>query len=310
MFHRLVYGNGESLWLFAAMTAPIFCLAGTADWLTVLLAALVGMCFCTLVWLVPENRIWQQKWYCTLQSVWLILIFAVLSRWADRVWPTGNGKPAVSLALTVLAATSALSGKTAAAQVGVLLCGAVTILYSIVLLSGIGQWHSAAEKVETAEPWLWLLSFMLPAGGVKVLSKRKKAVLPWISLLAVGVSVWIAGLAVDRTNGWPFYEAAKSLRLLGIADRFEALVSVAATLGFFSLFSLLLSGVYDFAEQLFPQGGKIGTVASAAAGWLAGGLLQKVNVCLLAVATLFIWGVLPLAGLFDREIKIFPQKEK
>lgn len=292
-------GKGENMWLLAAMSAPMFFFAGTADWLSVLLSAIVGTALCVLVWLVPENRIWKRKWYCTVQYLWLVIVLSILSRWADGAWPNGNGKPAVSLTLMTLATVSTWNGKNANRQIGVLLCAAVAFLYGIVLVSGIGQWKTNGLLLSKGAPWPWIAIFLLPAAGSSMMQTKSHRIFPITAALSVIATVWTAGIAMGEQIGWHFYEASKSIRLLGIADRFESLVSVGATLGFFALFSYLLVCARVQAKQIIPAFEKYAVIAAAATAWLTGGLWRQTDSGVLGLGSLLIWGLVPLLGLFD-----------
>lgn len=308
MRHKL--RKGETMWLLAVMSAPMFFLAGTADWLSVLLSAIVGTALCMLVWLVPENGIWSRKWYCAAQYTWLVIVLSFLSRWADGAWPTGNGKPAVSLTLMTLATVSAWNGKKANGQIGVLLCAAVTFLYGIVLVSGIGQWKRDGLLLSEGTPWPWLVIFLLPAAGACMLQSKNCRIFPIAGILSVVATVWTAGIAMGEQSGWKFYEASKSIRLLGIADRFESLVSVGATLGFFTLFSYLLMCVRAQARQIVPSAEKYAVIVAATIAWLTGGLWPQTDSRLLGLGTVIIWGFMPLLGLFDKKREDRPDIQK
>lgn len=109
-----------------------------------------------------------------------------------------------------------------------------------------------------------------------------------ITLFAAVISVWCAG-TLSRRRAMaieiPFYEYSKSLNLLGVAERFEALASVALTLGMFCLLSLLLSA----AENLMKNG-----AVYAGAGAAIAASCMHFNTMLLSAITAIFWVGLPL----------------
>ena len=80
----------------------------------------------------------------------------------------------------------------------------------------------------------------------------------------------------------PIYQYSKSLTLFGVAERFEAVTSVALTLGLFCTLSLLLTA----AEQMVKHGAAIGAVVAS--------INVQINTVLVMIIVVLMWIILPL----------------
>lgn len=305
MFREKVPQYQLAAWLFVAVSAPLVQLVGKSGWLPALAAGAVCLGLCWLVTALPARKITQQKWFCILQLLIITLVTAEFGRWSVDSWPTGTDFPVVPLTLLALAVFSALHGASGASRVPSVLFWFLAILYGIVLAAG-----SENVKVEWLTP-SWelpeeglLLTLLLPAVAVLLPREKGKAmhfVFPVILLLLTAAALWTVGTIspeVAAEVSWPFYESSKSLSLLGVAERFESLVSVAMTLGYFSLYSLLLSAAGSMGENLKPGWGKGAVISCGIAAAVLTLLMIHTAQGFLVIITLIAWCFLPLFGGF------------
>jgi hypothetical protein len=177
----------------------------------------------------------------------------------------------------------------------------VIVLIGVVIVAGMSDLRGKYLKVQSGMPKdVFYLIFLLPAvaaflcigeGGMRVL-----AVIP---VFAAGIAAWVAGSIspqLAEVVDWPFYEASKSVQLLGVAKRFEALVSVGITVGNYGLYSMLLCAIYCLGEKL-EKGRESVTISALLAGSLMlTGITLTVKVMI--AVSFVLWIFLPLLGIF------------
>ena len=108
------------------------------------------------------------------------------------------------------------------------------------------------------------------------------------------VTVGVLSASVASSIWDPFYEMSRSLSLLGVAKRFEAVVSAGMTVGWFALISLLLTVSGKYFEKIVEGKGRLGIWVCGVVSviWLLCGLHIPAWM-LLSVGTVF-WVVTPL----------------
>ncbi len=297
-------------WLAVAMSAPFVYLAGRQNWLALLTVAAICAAALWVVLTRPVERLLSHSIFCLLEFVFLAVACTVTAKWSARIWPTGQGYPAVPLTLLALATASAFYGVNRTAKgVGVLFWVS-TILYSILLAFGSRnikvQYLQPVWEIPAPVTWFVLL---LPCAAQflpRERAEKGKHILPLICFLAVGFGLWTEGNLssnVAKVSAWPFYEAGESIHLFGIANRIEPFISVAATVGYYGLFSLLISAGGCLAENIRSGWGKWGAVTMGALSAL--GLLLEAEMpwFVLAVSAFVLWVALPVLG------SLFPEKK-
>lgn len=294
-----MYSNkvpGVALWLLVAVSAPLVQVAGRDGWLPVLATSAIACGLWLLVLRFGGNP--KGKWHSIFQCLWLCVILSQFLRWSVTVWPTGNAYPVVPMVLLLLAAAAAGKGVAASSSVGSILFWVLLLLYGCILFSGgrdlqvswmLPQWHLPS-------PTLGLVLLVPAAAGLLPVKKSN----PWwiwsIAAFASAVSLWTIGslsFGISRQMAWPFYHAAKSVHVLGVAERLEAFVSVASTLGYFALYSLLLNAAGAQGEKIKQAYKKpaIITVATIA-GVLT--VFPPIPPEILGIGSLLAWVLLPL----------------
>ncbi len=312
MFVRKVEAGSMAAWLIVAMSAPFVLLAGKYGWLGLAIAAVITGILCRLVAGLPNQELCRSRVYCVLQFLFLIVVLTFLANWSQDAWPTGRVFPVVPLTLLALAVLSAYRGAQAASKVGGVLFWLIAALYGILLAFG-----SRNLQVEFLRPQLdapgaeAVLVLLLPA-VIQFIPRQIKPALHWTVLTAGGLfvvlSLWtIGGLSpqVAQSVSWPFYEAGKSVSVLGIAERLEAFISVAATVGCYGLFSMLVSAMAHLAEAVHSGWGKYGAIAAGSLSAVMLLFAPEISAVLLLFGAVFLWCVVPFVGSL-----IFCEKKK
>lgn len=273
-------------WLTVAV-APVLIQYVSGNWTWVLLCATVGL---AAVWIVGRHGK-----PTILGSIALLFVTGLLIKDSAQCW-RGDNYPAVPLILLGLAAWSAWKGPAAAARTGCVLFWAVLVIYTLVIVSGLGEIDFVNLLPEYQESdWRILLLVLVPAAAMPLQNKKEKlsakVVVPLI--LAFAASLTVAGVMSPSLAGeldQPFYEMSRSLDLFGIAKRFEAVISAAATVGWFSLMSLALSLPVSMVKQ--------GQKAVVIGGTFAIAAIMLVNLHISGAIALIIgavcWVIMPL----------------
>lgn len=296
MYRKALPAKQLAAWAFVAMVPTAIATFGGGSWLWVLVVAVVS--------LILGRSVWRwgtvSRLFAPLQIIFLVMVIGELSKGAAASWP-GESYPAVPLMLIALAAWSAWKGASAAARVG-------TVLYWLVLIVYTAVGLSAVKEVEAA--WLlprWAykddagaLILLTPALALPLLKDGTRwqgrihlamAFVVAASLLTVG----ILSPGVASQLEAPFYQTTKGLELGGVVKHFEAVISAATTVGWFSLISLYLAVCGCLCETLSEGWGRKGTLlcAAAAATWLLYG--SHISGMFLAMLAAVFWVWVPIS---------------
>ena len=301
MFQKKVEAGTLAAWLIVAMSAPFALLAGKFDWLGLTVAAVITGVLCRLVTSLQIQNF--SRVLCVVQFLFLGALLAFLAEWSQDVWPTGRDFPVVPLTLLALAVLSAYRGAHGASRVGGTLFWFIAGLYGVLLVFGSRNLQIDFLRPAYDAPGAEALLVLLLPAVIQFIPRETKTVLHsavlWVGGLFVVLSLWtIGGLSrqVAADAVWPFYEAGKSVSVLGIAERLEAFISVAATIGCYGLFSLLISAMAHLAEGVHPGWGRHGAVV---AGLVAAVILlfaPGIPVILLLLGAVILWCIVPFVG--------------
>lgn len=277
MFREGIPSKQLSAWLAAAAIPTLIQIMSGSPWVWTLIASIGSG---AAVWLVWHFGVWKYpKWVNIVQMLFVAVLLGDLLKKSGAGWPTGH-QTAVPLILLALAVWSAQKGPSAAARVGGVLFWFIILMYLIVFGAGVKD-----IRVEWLKPklsgWEWtgVVLLILPAGAAVLVQPIKRwgirLVLPLIFVLVASLitSGVLSPEAAARADN-PFYELSQSLNLFGIAKRFEAVISTAMTVGWFTLISLLLTLCGKYFEESFTKKGKAGVWIGAlmSAVWMLCGL--------------------------------------
>lgn len=308
MFRNRISARQKNIFLIGALSAPLSTLAGMDGWIQTLLAVLIVGVLAFFACRFQEKLENPGKWYRIAQILWLVFLLGQLGKWPAHTWPGGTDFPVVPLTLLALGVFASLDGGSYAAWCATALFWLLLILYGVILFSGLSEWKLKNFTPESGMvSWELLLVLLLPA-VVGMLPGERAGFrgIAGVALTAVLLSLWTIGTltrGVAEQVSWPLYESVKGMNLFGVAERYEAFVSVTATMGYFILFSLLFSGIGTQAEEIPGLGGK---KAVGAAGVISAALMLYVphlpGECLFFGGILF-WLVLPAFELFIKKSK-------
>ena len=287
-------------WLLTALIPAVFSIAGRNGWITVLLTAIATsvLCFCVLTYRYKKIP----KWLCVLELGWLIVFLGGLAKTSSACWMEADAFPVIPVILLLLAALAAYHGAIQAARTGAALMWLVLPVLGVVLLAGTADINPKWIRLELEIPDGMLIGLLLfPCLGIYLPSESPKAS-RWtaftIGVIAVAASALMdatAGSSAVSTAASSFYEFSKSVNLFGVAERFEALVACVLTIGWFTLFTLILCAVYHLTEKIFSSVSKwsVWIAAIVSAGIMC--ILPNADLWM-AVGSLIFWGFLPVAA--------------
>lgn len=269
----------HTLWLLAALAAPIAHLSGTG-WLT---AALTALAILPLS-LIPRS--WEDipKPLAYLEAIWLGVVAGLLLPASAANWPSDNTRvvPLTILALAIFTNTAA------APRIG-------SVLAFCMALLAIPVGIAAAQRIEpewlapTLSPWspgliLILLLPALPAAG-----DRKRRI-PYAALLTIVITTLTQGVLSPQVTAAvpdPFYQTARTLGHL------EPVTAAGLTLGWYALTCFLLQNGARIAKSSGIKP-KTATTLAAAAAAITILIPWQPNKVLITAITALLWLIVPL----------------
>ena len=282
MYREALSVRKLKLWLAAALCPVAVQLAASADWWKGGAVALLSLAVVWAVWRWGRFS----GWVSLCGAVVLVLYFGQILQGAAQVWK-GNSYPAVPLFLLALAVWSAWKGAKAAACVGCVLFWAVLLIYPLVCGAAIRdvRWEWTKEGGNVG--WELCLLLLAPTLGKLLLNEQKKGTLPLLTVVLTALSGLLTAGILGIACGKGFYEMVRAIDLLGVVKHFEALVSAAATLGWFALASFTLS-ICGAAGEMLGRSGRL---------FLLGGALL-ITVVMLCKFTISGWFLLLIGAVF------------
>ena len=303
MFQKKVEAWPMTAWLAVAVSGPFALIAGRDDWLGVAIAAAITGALCWAVAGNPVQRLINSRLYCAVQYIFFIPVLAYFASQSSAAWPTGSAMPVVPLTLLSLAAAAACHGAQGASKTCSVLFWLIAGLYGVLLFFGSKDLRiSFLQPGYQAPGSASVLALLLPAAMQFIPREIKPAhrlACGLVGAILVILCLWtVGGLSANVAAGmsWPLYEAGKSVSVLGIAERLESFISVAATVGFFALYSMLLAACGHMAEGIKPGWGKYGVIL---AGALVAALVlfaPQIPTVFLLFGALLLWCVVPFIG--------------
>ena len=280
----------------AALSAPIAQFFGSFSWFWTLLIGIAS----GILWLCVEQttvngrRDWKPL--TVLQILFLIFAAGIAASWSGACWITAKHTWVVPIILLALAACAAEGGCRTGARCGAVLfwflAGMFLLLCAFALPDVKMEWLAPAP-MENENTGIAVAVLLLPAAAAMLPREKKSRPWPWALGLTVGAVI---------------LSAVTGIRIFGVAERFEAVVAAAMTLGWFCLLSLLLTVAGHMAETLYEGWGKAGVWLSAIVAGVISLWGRNAPVWPFALGALVFWCLLPT--LFSRKEKNSKNFEK
>lgn len=236
-------------WLAVAMCAPLAHFSG-GSWLALLILGLI--CGSLLVLLPDCSAIPDSKILCLLELAWIMILLSQFMPLSAQYWP---GEKSRLVTPAVLLGLGAYGCSKRASRVAGVLFWILVILFVPVLIVGSKDVNFKWLLPKSMDLSLWLIPILLLPGLSSFLPVSQKRGRSWYpGILIFGLILWLitAGVlspAVAAQSETPFRELSRCLTI-GAASRFESLIGVSVTLGWFALASLLIRCGSIFAQQL------------------------------------------------------------
>lgn len=303
----------------SAFTLPAVVLLPRTGWAAALLAIAVGTGVLTLLLraraqgaATPTQALARSRSGRAVLTALLLWNFLSLGGTACQLclaFPDGRAFPLVGLLLLIVAAQAAQEGAGTVLRMGgvlaLFLVGFYAILFGFSLPQVRAAWLRPAPLSNAA-----LLSCVLTPCLALFLPVRGQArVAPWLMAgvaLALGSAVLCAGsLSPERagSEAFPFYTAIGGVRLFGVLERMEAMVSAAVCVGGFCLLALLCAVNRELLHALDFSRPRCVSAANLLLGGAAMGLVPLLPRVVFATGTTIFWGLLPIATLLVEKQK-------
>ncbi len=303
MTHKKVQARALWAWAVAGFTAPAAQVLGSVSWPLVLGIGLLS----GALWIVVSKAT-AEGWHGPkfIYGVEYIILVLALMLWASlsgKCWATNKAVRTIPLVLLVLSACAAEGGAQAGSRCGKTLFWVLAAMF--VLLGAFSlpdvqiRWLRPGDNLDVSSA-LWV--FLLPMVSLLLPRENSARLWPWAAVTAVtgfAIAILSSGVLSPQisagTDG-AFFAMVRGISILGVAERFEAVVAAAMTLGWFCCLSLLLAAAGHMAEQIHKgwerRGIWVGAFLAGAGQWL--GDIPMVQIA--PYAALFAWVVVPLLG--------------
>ena len=226
----------HTLWLLAALSAPLAHFSGSG-WLMTALAASAVL---PLI-LLPKAWDGMPKPLALLQLLWLGAVAGALLGSSSAYWPSDND---LAVPLTLLA-LAALTNAAAAPRIGAVLALCIALLSIPAAVSGTAKAEPEWLLPAIGEwPWSLTLVLLLPTLPAAGEGRGRGAV--YGLLLAAALSLLVQGTISPQVAASvpdPFYQTARTLGHL------EPIIAAGVTLGWYAMASYLLENARWIGKQ-------------------------------------------------------------
>ena len=303
MYNREIEGHSLWAWAAAAISAPAAQFLGSTPWHWALLLGLAaaGIWLCVEAGTVYGRRDWKPV--AVLQILFLAFAVSAAAGWSGACWPTARQSWTIPVVLLVLGACAAEQGCRTGARCGAVLFWCLVLLFAVLVAFAVPEveWRNLRPE-NRGDGSTAAAVLLLPAAAA--LLPRKKGRSPWLwglglAIIGAGVSLLTAGVlspAVATNIQGAFFEMIRGISILGVAERFEAVVAAAMTLGWFCLLSLLLTAAGHLGETLHQGWGRPTVWLTALLAATGQAWAREVSPWFSALGALVFWCLLPLLG--------------
>lgn len=226
----------HTLWLLAALAAPLAHFSGSG-WLTAVLA-----CAAVLpLTLLPKSWTGMPKPMALIQICWLGAVAGAFLSGSAAYWPSDNN---LAVPLTILA-LAALTNAAAASRIGAVLALCMALPAIPAAVSGAAHLEPAWLRPAIGS-WPWGLTLALLLPNLPAAKPGERRGTGYSGLLAVTVSALVQGTISSKVAASvpdPFYQTARTLGYL------EPVIAAAVTLGWYALTVYLFQSVTIIAKE-------------------------------------------------------------
>ena len=227
----------HTLWLLAALSAPLAHFSGSG-WLMTALAASAVL----PLTLLPKAWEGMPKPLLLLQLLWLGTVAGALLTGSAVYWPSDNDL-AVPLILLALAA---LTDSASAPRIGSVLALCIALLSIPIAVSGAARVEGAWMRPAVAA-WPWALTLVLLLPNLPAAGDRKNRGAVYAGLLAAALALLVLGTISPQVAASvqdPFYQTARTLGYL------EPVIAAGITLGWYAATAYLLENARWLGKQM------------------------------------------------------------
>lgn len=271
---------------FASFTVPAILLLPRAGWLWATVGAAVGAAVLgVLIYLHGRSkkglvrlaaRTAAGKTALVAVLLWNDLMLGRIAAHLCKAYPSGSAFPLVGLLLLLLAVYAAQKGGETVRRTGAIVFFFLIGFYLLILGFSLPDLRLSWLK-PVGRPTLTVFPAVLAPVSVLYLSEGERGggkpalwLLGGVALafLAALVTAGSVSPSVAAQETFPFYTAAKSVKILGAMERLEPFVSAALTAGGFCLLGTLCAANEKILSVFFPKQKN----ASALTNFLIGGV--------------------------------------
>lgn len=303
MSHKKVQARALWAWSVAGFTAPAAQILGSVSWPLVLGIGLL----CGTIWVVVSKAT-AEGWHGPkfVYGVEYIILVLALMLWASlsgQCWTTNKAVRIIPLVLLTLSSCAAEGGIRAGSRCGRTLFWALAAMFLLLGAFSLPdvqvRWLKPNDNLDVSST---LLVFLLPMVSLLLPREDGTRLWPW-AMISTGTGFAVAllssGVLSPQVSGGTdgaFFAMVRGISILGVAERFEAVVAAAMTLGWFCCLSLLLTAAGHMAGQIHKgwerRGIWIGAFLAGLGQWYG----EIPMVWIAPYVALFAWVVVPLLG--------------
>ena len=300
---------------FAAFTVPAILLLPRTGWLWALIAAAAGAAVLAALLCLRRRR---NKSLARLAAgskagkaaliavlLWNELMLGRIAAHLCKAYPSGSAYPLVGLLLLLLAVYAADRGSDAILRTGAIVFFFLVGFYLLIMGFSLPDLRLSWLKPELRPIWTTFPAVLAPVSVLYLCEGERGEGKPalWLiggvllALLAALVTAGSVSPPVAEREVFPFYTAAKSVKILGAMERLEPFVSAALTAGGFCLLGTLCTTNEKILSIFLPQPKKLAALTNFLVGGACLWLSAVVSEGIFAAGMTIFWGVFPFLTL-------------
>lgn len=292
----------SSVWLMAAIAAPLANAASGCSWPAVLalgsITLLIGGC-------LTRYQAEQRPWIEALRGLWGSVVASELLFWCEDCWPSHSNPKAAALILLALCIWANCRGRQRGGRIGCVLIWPVGFLLGLILLSAVPEVSARNLRPSWNMPEAALVTILLiPAlyrGRETKVGAGMRVGLLCFALAVSAITAGVLSPQISSRTGTGLYELSRSISFFGVSQRLESLAAVGLTMGYFGGIGYLLS----IPEEI-PNRGRMVLAYGVLAGLLY--IMDiRVDSGITAIGSILVWAVIPFLGGLKN---YFPKTEK